>query len=158
MFANLTEEEEKKRNKTKCDKRKHVSSAKESTSTEEAKYVEKGPKCVEPVALSPTFPPLPLTKELSETIIWKWCKETKPSSLEESGCAVCGELVPILQLSHLKAIKKMLGILTAAGVTWIKCKSASQRISEFKGPVLDYRCDIIAAKTSEKERYHILLW
>ena len=113
MFANLTEEEKKKRNKTKCDKSKHVSSAKESTSTEEAKYVE----CVEPVALSPTFPPPPLTKELSETIIRNWCKETKPSSLKESGCAVCGELVPISQLSRLKAIKKMLGILTAAGVT-----------------------------------------
>ncbi|KAF8810294.1 hypothetical protein BYT27DRAFT_7222048 [Phlegmacium glaucopus] len=80
-------------------------------------------------------------KKLGETIIRKWCKETKPSSLEESRCAVCGELVPISQLSCLKAIKKMLGILAAPGETRIEHKFVSQAISEFKGPVLDYRCD-----------------
>ena len=54
---------------------------------------------------------------------------------------MCGELVPISQLSRLKAIKKMLGILSAPGVTRIERKSASQKISEFRGPVLDYQCD-----------------
>lgn len=44
---------------------------------------------------------------------------------------VCGELVPVSQLSRLKAIKKMLGILSAPGVTRIEHKSASQKISEF---------------------------
>ena len=54
---------------------------------------------------------------------------------------MCGELVPISQLSRLKAIKNMLGILSAPGVTRIECKPASQKISEFQGPVLDYWCD-----------------
>ena len=54
---------------------------------------------------------------------------------------MCGELVPLSQLSRLKAIKNLLGILSAPGVTRIERKSASQKIAEFRGPVLDYRCD-----------------
>ena len=130
-FANLTKEEKTERNKLKS-----ISSTMAFTSTKE----KTAPK---PVPGPPAFPPPPLTKELEETIIREWCKETKLSSLEESGCAVCGELVPITQLSRLKAVKKMLGILVAPGVTRIERKSASQRISEFQGPVLDYRCDKI---------------
>ena len=86
---------------------------------------------VKPIPDPPAFPPTPLTKELGEAIIRKWCKESEPSLLEESGCAVCGELVPISRLSRLKAIKKMLGILAAPGVTRIEHRSASQKISEF---------------------------
>ena len=98
--------------------------------------------CTKKMFIEPnTFPPSPLTDELSETIIRQWCEDAKPSSLEESGCAVCGELVPISQLSRLKAIKNMLGILSAPGVTRTERKSVSQKISEFRGPVLDYRCD-----------------
>jgi hypothetical protein len=82
-------------------------------------------RAAKPVPGPPTFPPSPLTKELGETIIRQWCKETEPSVLEESGCAVCGELVPISRLSRLKAVKKMLGILEAPGVTRIEHKSAS---------------------------------
>jgi hypothetical protein len=89
------------------------------------------------------FPPVALTKDLSETIIADWCKNSKLSSLEEAGCAVCGELVPIIQLSDLKPVKTMLGVLGAAGVTRVEHKSASQKISEFKGPVFDYQCDKI---------------
>ncbi|KAF8227742.1 hypothetical protein L208DRAFT_1295225, partial [Tricholoma matsutake] len=40
------------------------------------------------------FPPTPLTKQLSHAIITDWCNPSKPASLEEAGCAVCGELVP----------------------------------------------------------------
>ncbi|KAF8220050.1 hypothetical protein L208DRAFT_1543240 [Tricholoma matsutake] len=90
---------------------------------------------------SDPFPPPPATKELGETIVREWCKESRPSLLEESGCAVCAKLVPVAQLIHLKAIKTMLAILAAPGVTRTEHKSASQAISEFKGPVLDYQCN-----------------
>ena len=121
-FARLTVEEKTKRNKRNNERRG-----------------------AEPVAgtLPSVFPPSPLTKELGETVIRKWCKETKPSSLEESGCAVCGELVPMSRLSRLKAVKTMLSVLAAPGVTRIERKSVTQAVSEFKGPVLDYRCDKI---------------
>ncbi|KAF8802339.1 hypothetical protein BYT27DRAFT_7112687 [Phlegmacium glaucopus] len=95
------------------------------------------------VDIDSVFPPPALTKELSETIIRDWCKATNPSVLEEAGCAVCGELVPVKQLSRLKAIKKMLNILAAPGVTRIEHKLSTQSITEFKGPVLDYQCDKI---------------
>ena len=126
-FANFTKDEKADRNKRKNEKR------------------NKTKACAESITLPPesTFPPPPLSKELAETIIRSWCKETKPSSLEEAGCAVCGELVPMSHLSRLKSIKTMLGILATRGVTRVERKSVSQPISEFKGPVLDYRCDKI---------------
>ena len=114
------------------------------TKEEKSKRKKNGKKKAQEAGTStaePAFPPPPLTKELGETIIRQWCEESKPSSLEESGCAVCGELVPLSQLSRLKAIKNLLGILSAPGVTRIERKSASQKIAEFRGPVLDYRCD-----------------
>ncbi|KAF8235433.1 hypothetical protein L208DRAFT_1161451, partial [Tricholoma matsutake] len=33
------------------------------------------------------FPPIPLAKQLSHAIITDWCNSSKPSSLEEAGCA-----------------------------------------------------------------------
>jgi hypothetical protein len=92
-FANLTEEERVKRN---MKKRKGFKGDETKVST-----------------VSPVFPPPPLTKDLSETIIREWCEKSKPSSLEESGCAVCGELVPVVHLSRLKVVKTMLSILVA---------------------------------------------
>jgi hypothetical protein len=64
-----------------------------------------------------------------------------PNKFEESGCAVCGELVPLSNLSCLKNIKGLLRILEAPGVTRIERKKATEKIHEFKGPVLDYQCD-----------------
>ncbi|KAF8235862.1 hypothetical protein L208DRAFT_1534640, partial [Tricholoma matsutake] len=94
--------------------------------------------------LSPTaFPPPALTEDLGETVIKDWCKASQPSQLEESGCAVCNQLTSMLQLSRLKAIKTMLGILAAPDVTRVERKSSSQKITEFNGPVLDYQCDNI---------------
>ena len=171
-FADLTEEERAKRNKTKRASRQNKTKPKEEDQQNKTKTKEENQQnkikhkkengqnknCkiknekenkpkenhpAKPVQGPPAFPPPPLTKELGETIIRQWCKETEPSVLEESGCAVCGELVPISRLSRLKAVKKMLGILVAPGVTRIERKSAAYKISEFKGPVLDYRCDKI---------------
>ena len=136
-FAHLTKDEKIKRNKKKAtssEKTQRLGNKKRcasSAGTKEKKTEQQNK------IQSPVFPPPPLTKELGETIIRQWCKESQPSSLEESGCAVCGELVPISQLSRLKNIKKMLGILTAPGVTRTEHKSASQKISDFQGPVLD---------------------
>ncbi|KAF8881017.1 hypothetical protein BD779DRAFT_1445846, partial [Infundibulicybe gibba] len=41
------------------------------------------------------FPPEPLSEELVATIVTGFCKDSSPEVLEESGCAVCGQLVPI---------------------------------------------------------------
>ncbi|KIM74022.1 hypothetical protein PILCRDRAFT_53342, partial [Piloderma croceum F 1598] len=49
------------------------------------------------------FPPLKPSTELKETIVSNWCKDTSPDSFMESGCAVCGQLTPIKNLSKLSA-------------------------------------------------------
>ncbi|KAF8223702.1 hypothetical protein L208DRAFT_1315591, partial [Tricholoma matsutake] len=126
-YGKETSEQRNHRNKTRRDRQEN-----ESNSAKEADNVD-----------TTVFPPTPLTKQLSHAIITDWCNSSKPASLEEAGCAVCGELVPVMQLSHLKGIKGMLGILEAPGVTRVECSSLSQKVTEFKGPVLDYECNQI---------------
>ena len=45
------------------------------------------------------------------------------------------------QLTRLKAIKNLLTVHEASGITRIECSKAVQPIHKFKGPVLDYRCN-----------------
>ena len=99
---------------------------------------------VEP-ATCHSFPPPPLSQELSHTVIRNFCKDSVPHKFEESGCAVCGELVPLSNLSRLKSVKGFLNILEAPGVTRIERKQVTEKIKEYKGPVLDYKCDKICA-------------
>ncbi|KAF8877204.1 hypothetical protein BD779DRAFT_1448730 [Infundibulicybe gibba] len=87
------------------------------------------------------FPPPPLTETLSRTIIKDFCQDLAPKRLEESGCAVCGQLTPTSELSRLKSIKGLLSILEAPGVTRIERQSSAEPIREFRGAVLDYRCN-----------------
>ncbi|KAF8233815.1 hypothetical protein L208DRAFT_1111390, partial [Tricholoma matsutake] len=53
---------------------------------------------------SKTFPPPPPSKMLQHTIITNACKDTAPNQFMESGCTVCGELTPILQLHKLSEL------------------------------------------------------
>ncbi|KAF8224272.1 hypothetical protein L208DRAFT_1202789, partial [Tricholoma matsutake] len=87
------------------------------------------------------FPPAPLEQDLSHRIISDFCANSYPSSLEEAGCAVCGKLCPVKQLSKLKAIKNLLHVLHTSGITRVECSKNSQAISEFKGPVIDHSCN-----------------
>ena len=96
-----------------------------------------GNPIVEPV----NFPPAPLENDLAQKIISGFCKQSSPSALEEAGCAVCGKLCRLNQLTRLKTIKNLLPILQASGVTKIECCKAEQPVREFKGPVLDYSCN-----------------
>ncbi|KAF8234665.1 hypothetical protein L208DRAFT_1148321, partial [Tricholoma matsutake] len=87
------------------------------------------------------FPPPPLNDGLSHKIISGFCKDSSPSTIEEAGCAVCGQLIPLSQLSRLKGVKSLLHVLHASGVTRVEWSIATQPIHEFKGPVLDYSCN-----------------
>jgi len=85
-------------------------------------------------------PPAPLDDTTRDRIIRDACKKMEPSYFEEGGCAVCGELKPLRELTRLKSIKNLLHILAAPGVTWKERKSESDAVAEFTGPVLDYSC------------------
>ena len=89
------------------------------------------------------FPPHPLDKNLSQSIIREACSRMKSQNISETGCAVCGELRPLCGMSRLKAIKQQLQVLTAPGVSRVERKDISSPLREYKGPVLDYNCKMV---------------
>jgi hypothetical protein len=88
------------------------------------------------------FPPLPPSPELVETVIGNWCKDTLPQNFEESGCAVCGQLTPIIKLGKLSNTECDLTILSRGdmGMTRLERLLPGDAIQEMKGPVLDSSC------------------
>ena len=89
------------------------------------------------------FPPAPLDSQLSHKIIASSCQKINGPCIEESGCAVCGELKPLKAMSRLKSVKNLLHILVNPGVTRKERKDTISHIQEFSGPVLDYQCNKI---------------
>jgi hypothetical protein len=89
------------------------------------------------------FPPAPPDNRLLCEIVRGVCSDSSPVVLEEGGCAVCGQLTPSAQLTRLKAVKNHLHILKAQGVSKIQRKDVSDPVQEFRGPILDYRCNRI---------------
>ncbi|KAF6747696.1 hypothetical protein DFP72DRAFT_821384, partial [Ephemerocybe angulata] len=90
-----------------------------------------------------TFPPEPVTKDLEEIIAARACLKLRPEAFEERGCAVCGKLTLVSQLTPLKTVKNQLHILEASGCTRKERKSANEKVRELTGPVLDYKCNSI---------------
>src|SRR6266436_7899867 len=62
------------------------------------------------------FPPPPPSKDLQETIALNWCEDTSPDNFMEGGCAVCGQLVPLSQLSGLSDSGCDLDVLVREGI------------------------------------------
>ena len=89
------------------------------------------------------FPPEPAGMQLEHDIIRDVCKCMHPLSIEEIGCAVCGELKLRKNTSRLKSVKKLLKVLETSGVTRQERSTSTSPIKEFKGPVLDYSCSAI---------------
>ena len=90
----------------------------------------------------PDFPPPPPSKQLQETVALNWCEDMSPKSFMEGGCAVCGQLVPLVQLSGLYDSGCDLDVLVreGMGVTRLERASSSDPILEVKGPILDQTC------------------
>ncbi|KAF8811288.1 hypothetical protein BYT27DRAFT_7090286, partial [Phlegmacium glaucopus] len=99
-----------------------------------------------------SFPPTPVNNELSQKIISNYCVDLSPSAMEEAGCAVCGQLIPVTQLTRLKGVKNMLHVLHAAAITRIERSDKTQPIREFKGPVLDHACSRICDACRQQVR------
>ena len=89
----------------------------------------------------PEFPPSPPDNKLQCDIARDFCFNSSPDKMEEGGCAVCGQLTSTSQLSRLKYVKQCLSVLHAQGITRVERKCSSKPIHEYKGPVLDYKCD-----------------
>jgi hypothetical protein len=86
------------------------------------------------------FPPIPLSTELTETIISDFCVAMKPETFQEGGCAVCGQLTTLAQLSPLKHMKGMLSVLECKDATRVERRASTDPIRNFRGPVVDHEC------------------
>ena len=89
--------------------------------------------------LEAVFPPAPLDKVLSQQVINSACKKLDPKSFEEAGCAVCGQLISISELSRLSAIKNYLKILEVPGVTRQERKTMNDKLQEYPCAI-DHSC------------------
>jgi hypothetical protein len=92
--------------------------------------------------LEDNFPPEPLDKSLAHKILKSACDAMNVSEFEESGCAVCGQLIPSKNLSRLSAVSNLLHLLSASGMTRNERSSESDTISEYSH-TLDLTCDKI---------------
>jgi hypothetical protein len=90
---------------------------------------------------SAIFPPDPLSKKLSHTIITDFCKDTAPEMFVELGCAVCGRLTQRNKLTNLTDAGVDLNILKAVGLTRVERHQQSDPVMDIEGPILDPDCD-----------------
>jgi hypothetical protein len=88
--------------------------------------------CQAPVA----FPPHQLSLATQHKVISDVCEEMSPSQHTEYGCAVCGTLTPIVQLTNLANACLDLNILVMPGVTQKERLSLNEPIQGLPGPVL----------------------
>jgi len=86
------------------------------------------------------FPPSPPSNRLMHKIISRFCDDTRPDKFEEAGCAVCGQLVILSDLTKLTDVKCSMDPLMRVGVTRLPRKSADDPIEEIQGPIIDTKC------------------
>ena len=86
---------------------------------------------------STLFPPLPPSEILQHTIISNFCKDTSPDQFIESGCAICGKLTSILELTKLSETNLNLDILIQPGMSQKERTSSDDPIMDIEGPILD---------------------
>jgi hypothetical protein len=86
------------------------------------------------------FSPCPPSPTQIEQIINDFCDDTSPSAVEESGCAVCGQLKSCKDLTLLQNSGCDLNLLIAVGVTRKEWLLYEDPVTERHGPVIDDAC------------------
>ena len=84
------------------------------------------------------FPPALPSEKLQHTIISSCCEDTSPNKFMESGCLVCGKIVPLIEMYKLSEVDLDLSILVQPGVTQQERSSAKDPIADIDGPVIDH--------------------
>ncbi|KIM72039.1 hypothetical protein PILCRDRAFT_25874, partial [Piloderma croceum F 1598] len=120
--------------------RQHNSGVSESQKQKKAKQTASKREALR--LKSHEFPPRPPATDLQEAIARGWCENTSPDKFIEAGCAVCGQLTPVIQLSELSKAGCDLDILIreGMGLTRLEHLSNDELIQEVKGPILDQTC------------------
>jgi Helitron helicase-like domain at N-terminus/PIF1-like helicase len=90
-----------------------------------------------------TFPPQPAGFRLIHTIITNACDDVKDANISEKGCAICGCLTLISELTLLEKAEVDLNMLIRMGVTRKERTSMDQPVEEIDGPIIDNGLDSI---------------
>jgi hypothetical protein len=88
------------------------------------------------------FPPEPMTSGKVQKIIQSACTSMQATCIEESGCAVCGQLTLSTNLSRLSAMKNHLHVLASPNVSRQERKRTCDTIKDLP-VVIDEICDRI---------------
>ncbi|KDR75359.1 hypothetical protein GALMADRAFT_69351, partial [Galerina marginata CBS 339.88] len=86
------------------------------------------------------FPPDRLTRQQVHPIVTRFCNEVSLKSVREEGCAVCGQLTLIKNLTGMDHIKDNLGLLEQTGVTRLPRVSKLHPVKEIDRPILASGC------------------
>src|ERR1700723_527368 len=95
------------------------------------------------------FPPPPLTTRLAHDIITGFCKDILPKEFIEAGCAVCGRLDKLKNLTKLKDFTGDLSILNVIGMTKAERKNSTDPVKDLTGNILDTDCEHICHSCSK---------
>ncbi|KAF9051700.1 hypothetical protein BJ165DRAFT_1341134, partial [Panaeolus papilionaceus] len=82
------------------------------------------------------FPPAPVTMEDIARMMDGYCKAVAPEAIEESGCAVCGQLTLKSDLSPLSEIEGYFDLLIDPSSTRHERPNSSYPVRSTNGPVL----------------------
>jgi hypothetical protein len=98
--------------------------------------------CAKPYVAVPVYdyPPAPFNDLDLVDIVQDFCSDMKPSCFEEGGCAVCGQLTLMTNLTLLESINCLLDPLKELGAARLERKSADDPVSFVEGPILDPLC------------------
>ena len=98
-----------------------------------------------PTSNACSFPPSPPSKELKHSIISGFCNEMHPKNFEEQGCAVCGKLTLLKDLTNRDNLDVPWNILCVEGITRKERFKRDDPIEELSGPILAPGCDSVCS-------------
>ncbi|KAJ7149837.1 hypothetical protein C8R43DRAFT_825666, partial [Mycena crocata] len=92
------------------------------------------------------FPPAPASDETLHRILTASSKAVQPDRFLEAGCAVCGRLTPLAELTELSKFKGNLSHLKGDNVTRKERFQSSDPVEQLDGPVLADGCNHICVE------------
>ncbi|KAK0480900.1 hypothetical protein IW261DRAFT_1335545, partial [Armillaria novae-zelandiae] len=99
-----------------------------------------------PVSTDAKFPPPPLTEAKEASIMRECIAAMQPSSFQEAGCTVCGQLTLLRNLSESRHVARLLSILENDTCTRKERFADTDPVGPHPGPVRDTTTDFVCLK------------